>query len=80
MFYGWKSKYIGLEVDQVRQLKRLRDENAPLKQLVAELMLDKMMLPGCAQKKVVTPSRRRPMVKYLAETNPRTKTCSWGPG
>lgn len=33
-FYRWKSKYVGLEVDQVRQLKQLRDENARLKQLV----------------------------------------------
>ena len=36
-FYRWKSKYVGLEVDQVRQLKQLRDENTRLKQLVAEL-------------------------------------------
>jgi putative transposase len=34
-FYRWKSKYVGLEVDQVRQLKQLRDENTRLKQLVA---------------------------------------------
>jgi putative transposase len=33
-FYRWKSKYVGLEVDQVRQLKQLRDENTRLKQLV----------------------------------------------
>ena len=41
--YRWKSKYVGLEVDQVRQLKQLRDENARLKNLVAELTLDKTM-------------------------------------
>jgi len=35
-FYRWKAKYVGLEVDQVRQLKQLRDENTRLKQLVAE--------------------------------------------
>jgi putative transposase len=33
-FYRWKSKYVGLDVDQVRQLKQLRDENTRLKQLV----------------------------------------------
>jgi len=43
-FYRWKSKYVGLEVDQVRQLKQLRDENTQLKQLVGELTLDKPML------------------------------------
>jgi len=36
-YYRWKAKYAGLEVDQVRQVKQLRDENTRLKQLVAEL-------------------------------------------
>ena len=47
-FYRWKSKYVGLEVDQVRQL---RDENARLKNLVAELTLDKTMLQDVIRKK-----------------------------
>lgn len=50
-FYRWKSKYVGLEVDQVRQLKQLRDENARLKSLVAELALDKTMLQDVIRKK-----------------------------
>jgi putative transposase len=37
-FCRWKAKYAGLEVDQVRQMKQLRDENTRLKQLVAELI------------------------------------------
>ncbi len=43
-FYRWKKEFVGLEVDQVRQLKRLQEENARLKQLVADLTLDKAML------------------------------------
>ncbi len=43
-FYRWKKQYVGLEVDQVRQLKQLKEENVRLKQLVAELSLDKTML------------------------------------
>ncbi|MDE3201950.1 MAG: transposase [Acidobacteriota bacterium] len=43
-YYRWKAKYAGLEVDQVRQIRQLRDENTKLKQLVAELTLDKTML------------------------------------
>jgi putative transposase len=49
-FYRWKSKYVGLEVDQVRQLKQLREENTRLKQLVAELSLDKTMLQDVIRK------------------------------
>ena len=50
-FYRWKSKYVGLEVDQVRQLKQLQGENTRLKQLVAELTLDKTMLQDVIRKK-----------------------------
>jgi hypothetical protein len=43
-FYRWKAKYAGLEVEQVRQMAQLQEENLGLKQLVAELTLDKTML------------------------------------
>jgi putative transposase len=51
-FYRWKSKYVGLEVDQIRELQQLRDENTRLKQLVAELTLDKTMLQDVLRKKL----------------------------
>jgi putative transposase len=35
-FYGWKKHYVGLEVDQVRQLKQVQEENVCLKRLVTE--------------------------------------------
>ena len=50
-FYRWKKQYVGLEVDQVRQLKQLQEENGRLKQLVAELSLDKTMLQEVLTKK-----------------------------
>jgi putative transposase len=50
-FYRWKKKYGGLEVDQVRQLKQMREENARLKRIVADLMLDKAMLQDVLTKK-----------------------------
>jgi putative transposase len=50
-FYRWKAKYVGLEVDQVRQMKQLQEENLRLKQLVAELTLDKAMLQEVLSKK-----------------------------
>lgn len=49
-FYRWKKVYGSLEVDQVRQLKQLQDENARLKKLVAELTLDKAMLQDVVKK------------------------------
>jgi putative transposase len=42
---------VGLEVDQVRQLKQLQEENTRLKQLVADLTLDKAMLQDVLSKK-----------------------------
>jgi len=35
-FYRWKKQYVGLEVDQVRQLRQVQEENVSLKQLVTE--------------------------------------------
>ena len=39
-FYQWKAKYGGLDVSEARRLKMLTDENAKLKKLLAEAMLD----------------------------------------
>ena len=50
-FYRWKKQYVGLEVDQVRQLKQLQGENMRLKQLVADLTLAKAMLQDVLSKK-----------------------------
>jgi len=43
-FYRWKKKYAGLGVAELRRLKQLEEENRKLKQLVADLSLDKKML------------------------------------
>jgi putative transposase len=50
-FYRWKKQYVGLESDQVREMKQLQDENSRLKQLVADLSLDKTMLQDVLRKK-----------------------------
>ena len=50
-FYRWKKQYGGLEAAEVRELKQLREENARLKRLVADLSLDKVMLQEVASKK-----------------------------
>jgi len=50
-FYKWKSKFGGLEVSDARRLKVLEAENAKLKRLLAEAMLDNTMLKDVASKK-----------------------------
>ena len=50
-FYRWKKKYIGMGVAEVRRLKILEEENRKLKQLVADLSLDKQMLQDVLRKK-----------------------------
>jgi putative transposase len=42
--YNWKSKYGGMEVSDAKRLRALEEENRQLKQLVAELSLDKAAL------------------------------------
>lgn len=39
-FYAWKAKYGGLEVSEAKRLRALEDENARLKRLLADAMLD----------------------------------------
>ncbi len=48
--YGWKAKYGGMEVSEAQEVKQLRDENARLKKLVADLSLDKDMLQSVIRK------------------------------
>ncbi len=50
-FYKWKARYGGLDVSEARRLKALEDENAKLKKLLAEAMLDNAMLKDVASKK-----------------------------
>jgi putative transposase len=50
-FYRWKKQYTGLESSEVRELRQLKEENARLKKLVAELSLDKAILQDVATKK-----------------------------
>ena len=50
-FYKWKAKYGGLEVSDARKLKALEDENAKLKKLLAEQMLDAAAMRELLSKK-----------------------------
>ena len=64
--YAWKSKYGGMDVSEAQEARRLRDENARLRKLVADLSLDKEALQSVIE-------------KTDGASTPRTKTCPRGP-
>jgi putative transposase len=51
-FYVWKKKYGGIGPSELRRLRQLEEENRKLKQIVADLSLDKAMLQAVVAKKV----------------------------
>ena len=51
-FYRWKRKYAGMGPAELRKMKQLEEENRRLKQLVADLSLDKQILQDVLSKKL----------------------------
>jgi putative transposase len=51
-FYTWKKQYAGMGVQELRELRQLRDENSRLKRLVADLSLDRQILQEIVSKKL----------------------------
>jgi len=51
-FFNWKRKFSGLGTSELRRLRQLEDENFRLKQVVADLTLDKQMLQDVLKKKL----------------------------
>jgi putative transposase len=50
-FYNWRSKYGGMELSDIKRLKKLERENARLKKLLAETILDKEAIEVALRKK-----------------------------
>ncbi len=67
-FYRWKKQYAGLDVGELRELRQLRDENRRLRQVVADLTLDKTMLKRRPRKTMVGPKPGRVVVAWAQET------------
>src|SRR3972149_5371381 len=61
--YAWKAKYGGMEVSEAQEVRQLREENARLKRLVADLSLDKDALQSVIRK---------------SAWGPRAGTAVWG--
>ncbi len=51
-FYKWKAKFGGMDVSEAKRLKTLEDENAKLKRLLADAMLDNAALKDLLGKNV----------------------------
>ncbi|HEY9211498.1 MAG TPA: IS3 family transposase, partial [Ancylobacter sp.] len=63
--YNWKARYGGMDVSEAKRLKQLEDENAKLKKLLAEQMLDVAALRELLGKKMVGPVAKREAVAHL---------------
>lgn len=66
-FYRWKKRYGGLGVSEIRRLRQLEDENRRVKQLVADVTLQKAMLEDLLPEEGLTSARRLAMAVCLGE-------------
>ncbi|UUC98963.1 IS3-like element ISSen4 family transposase [Escherichia coli] len=66
-FYTWRKKYGGMEVPEVKRLKSLEEENARLKKLLAEAMLDKEALQVALGRKLLTTDQKREAVMLMCD-------------
>ncbi|MDC7714201.1 IS3 family transposase [Vogesella sp. LYT5W] len=64
-YYLWRSKFGGMNVSEAKRLKELETENARLKKLLAETMLENEIAKEALRKKVVSAPSRRELVRHL---------------
>lgn len=72
-FYKWKAKYGGLDVLDARRPMSLEDENAKLKKLLAEAMLDNAMLKEINSRGLVDPERNTGFIRGCRLKYPRSR-------
>ena len=69
-YYRWRQEFGGLKSDQVKRLKDLEPENSRLRKAVSDLTLDKLILAGGCQGKLLSPARRRACIEHLRQSYP----------
>ena len=68
-FYAWKAKFGGMSVSDAKRLKQLEDENAKLKKLLAEAMLDNAVLTS---RRRLPPNPERAALQNLPLREPQS--------
>ena len=63
-YYSWKKKYGGFGVSELRELRQLKEEKSKLKQMVADLSLDKQMLQDVLKKNSETCAAQGSLTLY----------------
>ncbi|WP_101686124.1 IS3 family transposase [Chromobacterium sphagni] len=66
-YYLWRSKFGGMKVSEAKRLKELETENARLKKLLAETMLENEIAKEALRKKLVSAPSRRELVRHLVD-------------
>jgi putative transposase len=74
-FYGWKRRYAGLGLNELRELRQLREENRKLKTMVADLSLDKHILQEVLSKKACSP---RELVRRIRQAHQLNESRACG--
>ncbi len=64
-YFNWKKKWAGMMPSEMKRVRELEQENARLKKIVADLTLDREMLPGHHQTKNLRPGRKRTLVDTM---------------
>ena len=66
-FYTWRKKYRGTETEDLSRLKQLKAENAKLKRLLADSMLDNDALRAALSKKILAPRDKRKAIAVMQD-------------
>lgn len=76
--YRWRRKFARMGITEIRRLKQLAEENRRLKQVVADLTVDKAYAAGPRPPRVVAPTCRRNVVTQLQAAYQVSEPCACG--
>jgi putative transposase len=77
-FYSWRRRYAGLRLQELRELRQLREENRKLNGIEADFTLDKRILQEVLSKKGLKPAKRRGLVRQVRQAYRRSENRACG--